>query len=481
MTAATLPWLVRHELRLARRDAGNGKWTTRLLLAVLAVAPVGGGTMLAWQWRNVADMPLGILGLMAAGTFGLMLLMLSGACVYVLRNFHDRADLDLLLSAPIAPWRVLAAKSVAVHVSVSLPLLILCTPFLIASALFGHPGWLGGIVMIAATAMTATSLAFVLAGALIRVAGARRARMIIQIGGGAFATAVAIGGQAPNFAPEAFVRFMHRFDAVPPAPLDWPARAIFGDPLALLVMMALALASALGAARLTAGHLERAAPVMVPARASQAPARFRTGTMRILLSKEVRLLWRDPELLSAMALQLAYMIPAFGLIFAGGGVSAARLAAACVLFAGLLSSSLGWLTICGEDAPELIAAAPVRPVLVLRAKMLAACAPALAIAVVPLAVIAASNPVAAVVAAVMCVVAAVAAAQQQAWAGQPKPRRAFRFRQKGSLLLAIGEYAMAGGWAGAVALMVAGSAWAVVPGVFATGVLAASRRRGLVS
>ena len=475
---ATFAWLVRHELRLARRDAGGSKWRTIVVLAVLMLLPVLGGVAMAWQVRGAAAVPTAQLGMIAAINLGLLLLMLSGACVYVLRNFHDRADLDLLLSAPIAPWRVLAAKSVAVQASVALPLLVIASPFLLASAALGHVGWLGGIVMIAATAVMATSLAFVIAGGLFRSLGARRARIVIQIGGGLFAAAVAIGGQAPNFAPQAFRRFIHRFDAVPPPPFDWPARAFFGAPLPLLAMVALAAAAALAAARLAAHNMAQAAPV--PARAARVrpgAVQFRGGAMRGLLVKEARLLWRDPELLSAMALQMAYMIPAFGLIFSDGGVSTARLAAACVLFAGLLASSLGWLTICGEDAPDLLASAPVPGALVASAKLLAACAPALAIVAVPLLVVATRDAVAAVLAALMCGVAAVASAQQQAWAGDPKPRRTFRFRQKGSLLLAVSEYAMAGGWAGATSLMVQGSLWAAAPAGLAVAVLAASRRR----
>jgi hypothetical protein len=75
----------------------------------------------------------------------------------------------------------------------------------------------------------------------------------------------------------------------------------------------------------------------------------------------------------------------------------------------------------------------------------------------------------------LCPVAAVTAALQQGWAGKPQRRKAFRFRQKGSLLLAVSEYVMAGAWSTTAAMLARGSAWAAVSGAAALLVLAASR------
>ncbi len=478
---ASIFWLVRHELRLALRD-GSARLRTRAIVATLVlVLPTLVGTFLAWRLRGSAAMPHGAFGLLVAANAGLVLLMLSGASVYVLRSFHDRGDLDLLLAAPIPARRVLAAKAVAVHASVSLPLLVIFSPFLIASALFGHPGWLGGIVMIMVTAVIATSLAFGLATALFRLIGARRARKVIQIGGGVFAAVVAIGGQAPTFAPEFFTGLGKALSAPPMPPFDWPARALFGDPLPLLAMVLLAAGAATLAAQLASANLGSQGDPAEAARAAATPSRaFRTGARRrgplgVLLQKELRLLGRDPELLAAVALQLAYMVPAFGLIFVGGGVTNARMAAACVLFSGLLPSSLAWLTICGEDASDLIRAAPVEHDTVLQAKLLAACLPALAMVTLPLLYLMSQSLRAGLVALMLAPIAAVGAAFQQYWIGRPQPRRTFRYRQRGSMLLAISEYVMAGCWAGTASLIVHGLAWAVLPALVAVAVLLGSR------
>ncbi len=496
MTGGSLPWLVRHELRLWIRDGSRaGRIGRAIAVVVLMLLPAGFGFSLALTLRNVPDVPVAAIGPVAAASYALVLLMLSGACIYVLRSFHDRGDLDLLLAAPIPPARVLAAKAFAIHAAVALPLLFITTPFLLASALLGHPGWLGGIAMIVVIAIIATSLAFIVAGGLFRRLGRRRGRITIQVGGGVFAGGVAVLAQTPNFAPDVFGRIKDIVSRTPPPPLDWPARATFGEPLPLLVMLALAAACAFGSARLAARNLIEASALdaataanpldaattataeagAVRAGRNTAIQRFRPGLARILLVKEFRLLWRDPELLSSLALQLAYMIPAFGLIFGGGGVSPSRLAAACVLFTGLLASSLGWLTVCGEDAPDLIAAAPVEPRLVARMKMLAACLPPLAIVSVPVLVTLSQDMRAGAIALLLCLVAAVSAVIQQSWAGRPQRRKAFRFRRKGSLLLAVSEYVMAGSWAGTATLLTRGSLWALAPALLALVTLAASR------
>jgi ABC-2 type transport system permease protein len=478
-TRASLLWLVRHELRLWSRD-GSLRLRTRAIVAVLVlVLPTLIGGAVAWQLRNVTDVPHASFGVVVAANAALVLLMLSGASVYVLRSFHDRGDLDLLLAAPVPPRRVLAAKAVAVHASVGLPLLTIFSPFLIISALLGHPGWLGGIVMIAVTAVVATSLAFVLATGLFKVMGARRARVVIQIGGGVFAATVAVGAQIPNFAPQLFRGIGAWLSAPPPPPFDLPARAAFGDPLALALMVGLAGAMALAAAQVASGRMGRHGEAVdagrIVTRSAAFRGRSRKSLIGVMFAKELRLLGRDPELLASVALQLAYMVPAFSLIFAGGGVSPGRLAAACVLFAALLPSSLAWLTLCGEDAPDLIATAPVPNSLVVRAKLFAACLPALLLVALPIVYVIAIDVRAGLIALLLAPVAAVAAGLQQHWVGRPQPRRTFRYRQRGSLLLAISEYVMAGCWAGAANLLSRGSVWAAPLLVLALLILLGSR------
>jgi ABC-2 type transport system permease protein len=477
MTPGSIPWLVAHELRLWSRDGRRIGWVGRaVVMFMLFLLPIGIGIKLALNAQGAPDVPVRALGPLNAASFALILLMVSGASIYVMRSFHDRGDLDLLLAAPIPPARIMVAKSLAIHASVALPMLFLMSPFAIASAFLGHPGWLGGVVMIIVCAVIATSLAFALVAALFRLLGPRRGRILVQIGGGAFAAGVAVFAQVPNLAPHLWHRMMQAVAVAPAAPFDLPARAALGAPLPLLLLIGLATLAALAAARLAAQRLMDNGPAMVTpaARRHQGARRFRAGSPVALLRKELRLLWRDAELLSSIALQMAYMVPAFALIFNGGEVSPGRLAAACVLFSGLLASSLGWLTICGDDAPDLIGTAPVSPRLVLQMKVLAACLIPLTLVIVPLAIVTANNWRAGLVALLLCPLAAALAALQQHWAGRPQNRRAFRSRQQGSLLLAVTEYAMAGAWSATAGLLIAGSPWAAATAIVALSVLALS-------
>jgi ABC-2 type transport system permease protein len=477
MKPGSLGWLVRHELRLWSRDGRRIGWLGRaVVMLLLLLLPIAIGIRLAMAAQGAPEVPVRALGPLNAASFALVLLMVSGASIYVMRSFHDRGDLDLLLAAPIPMSRVMAAKSLAIHASVALPMLFLLSPFAIASAFLGHPGWLGGVAMIIICAVIATSLAFALVAALFRLLGPRRGRIAVQIGGGLFAAGVAIMAQVPNLAPERWSRIMRAVAAPPVPPFDMPARAALGGPLPLLLLAGLALVAAMVAAQIGARRLMDNGPaVPTPvARASKGGRRFRAGSPTALLTKELRLLWRDAELLSSVALQMAYMVPAFALIFSGGEISPGRLAAASVLFSGLLASSLGWLTICGDDAPDLIAAAPVAPGQALQMKVLAACIIPLGLVTVPISLTLVRDWRAGLIALLLCPVAASLAALQQHWAGQPQGRKAFRYRQKGSLLLAVTEYVMAGAWSATAGLLVAGSLWAGATAALAVMVLALS-------
>ena len=90
-----------------------------------------------------------------------------------------------------------------------------------------------------------------------------------------------------------------------------------------------------------------------------------------LRRKEWVLLWRDPWLMSQSLMQLLYLLPPFFLLsrmFYGEGTGAALLVPVLIMAAGQLAGGLAWLAISGEDAPDLIASAPVTAARVWRAK-----------------------------------------------------------------------------------------------------------------
>ncbi len=476
-------WLLAHEIRLALRSLGGGKglFAKALPMILLALLPAIVGVPLAFALRSLPHGPPSpaALAIVGIALLGVTMLMLPNAAASVLRAFHDRNDLDLLLAAPVPPTRVLAAKSVGLYVGVAGPFVFLLAPFLIASAVLGHPRWLGGLAMILVVAVLATALAFVVARILYRLLGPRRARVVVQIGSGLLGAAVFLAVQARNIAPEQAARAADTLThlGAPPPPFDWPARAALGAPGPLLAMLGLGALGAWGAARIAAGVLAEPMSDAPRARvlADDLKPKFRSGLTRIVVTKELRLLARDPEILAKVTLRLVFLIPVMALVFRGAdGFDGARLASATTFFAGLLASSLAWLTIAAEDAPELLASAPVPGATVARAKRIAACAPPLVVAAVPALFAAARDPWAGLIAMTMAIIAALTGAALQQWYGKPAPRSTFMKRQRGAFATGLGEMLMAGGWAGTALLLARGSALAVLPALLAGGIFYAA-------
>ncbi len=80
---------------------------------------------------------------------------------------------------------------------------------------------------------------------------------------------------------------------------------------------------------------------------------------------------RDPWLMSQSLMQLLYLLPPFFMLwrsFYGDSHGATLLVPVLIMAAGQLAGGLAWLAVSGEDAPDLIASAPVTPARVWRAK-----------------------------------------------------------------------------------------------------------------
>lgn len=463
---ASFLWLVAHEIRLGYRTFGSTKrWRQVLAVVAIGALPCLLGPLLAWGWRGIDASRGPVIGMVSLIAAGMLLLFTSLASVNVLRVFGERADLDLLLASPLPPSRVLAAKSVAIYTTVALPTLTVLTPFILASALLGHPGWLAALLVIGALSVIATSLAQALARALFAALGVRLARTVYQIIGGLLGAVLFLVVQVSNAVPS-FRATVGRIAAhVPHAPLDLPARAALGAPGPLVLMLALAGGIALLTTRLTAASLgDSDAPAATPRR-RPAKVSFGAGPTATIARKELRLLARDAELLSQVLLQLLYLLPIFALLVTSGagGLSLSRIATGCTAIAALLASSLSWLIVCAEDAPELLDAAPVAPTTVARAKLAAACMPPLSLIAVAAATLAWRAPLAAVAVIATSTAAALTMALLQARFGKPQPRRAFRRRVNGSLALTFGELALVGIWAATAGLVITHPLWSLIP------------------
>src|SRR5262249_53750895 len=141
-----------------------------------------------------------------------------------------------------------------------------------------------------------------------------------------------------------------------------------------------------------------------------------TTPKRALRLKEWLLLRRDPWLLSQSLMQILYLIPPAVLLwqgFAEGAGAVVVLVPVLVMAAGQPAGGLAWLAISGEDAPELVATAPIAPSAILTAKVEAVMG-AIALVFLPfVAAVALLSPWHAMVAAFGILVASAAAIQIQ--------------------------------------------------------------------
>jgi ABC-2 type transport system permease protein len=209
---------------------------------------------------------------------------------------------------------------------------------------------------------------------------------------------------------------------------------------------------------------------------SRGETHFRVASpAQALRRKEWSLLVRDPWLMSQTLMQLLYLLPAAFLLwrsfFSEGGV-ATFLSPILIMAAGQLGGGLAWLAVSGEDAPELIATAPVPAANVLHAKTEAVLI-GVAIVFVPLVLmLAAVAPFAALVSLVGVMVAAGSATAIQYWFRAQAKRSHFRRRQTSSRVATFAEALSSNGWAGAGALAATGTWLSVVPGVMVVAMLA---------
>ena len=140
--------------------------------------------------------------------------------------------------------------------------------------------------------------------------------------------------------------------------------------------------------------------------------------------------------------------------------------------AGQLGGGLAWLAVSGEDAPELIASAPVSPGRVLRAKVEAVLGGIAVIFGPFVVVLALFAPFAALVVASGVAIAAGSATAIQFWFRTQARRSLFRRRQVSSRLATFAEALSSIGWAGTGALAATGTWLAIIPGLLVLAILA---------
>jgi ABC-2 type transport system permease protein len=355
------------------------------------------------------------------------------------------------------------------------------------------PRWLFAYGVICALALVATALAVMLTLALFRTIGARRTRLMAQIVAALIGAAFVIGLQlVAMFSTGSLSRFaaLRSSYLLGHAPgleswLWYPARAALGDGLCLAVVIVasagLFLAVTMWAAPRFAGCVLAAASVSREGTTRPGVARaFRTQNVAAALRrKEWLLLRRDPWLMSQSLMQLLYLVPPALLLwrsFALGGHAAVIAVPVLIMAAGQIAGGLAWLTISGEDAPDLVLSAPVMERRLLRAKIEAVMG-SIALIFAPFALaLAFVSPWGALVSATGVAAASWSSILIQLWFRAQAKRSQFRRRHTSSRLATFAEAFSSIAWAATGAIAAAGSPVAVVTAAFALALLFGVRR-----
>jgi ABC-2 type transport system permease protein len=495
---ATLSWLAGHELRLSWRDwlslmtAGRRHRARTVTIALIVFAVFM--HLLAWSMVAPYAAAAADKATLVVATGCLLLswsLLLSQAMESVTRAFYTRSDLDLILTSPVSARKVFSVRIGRIAGSVALIAMLLASPFINVLALLGGARWLVAYGVVAAMGAVAAAFAVALTVALFRLIGAKRTRLIAQIVAAVIGASFVIGlqivailsyGNLSRFAPlQSEWLIEHAPDGG--SILWWPARAALGDAGALATVVAASLL-VLGAAIVVFSarfgeHATAAAGfsnAVVRQRRSLGFRRRSPGSA--LRHKEWTLLIRDPWLVSQTLMQILYLLPPalmLWLSFRESGTALVVVVPVVVMAAGQLAGGLAWLSISGEDAPDLVATAPVTARRITWAKVEAVIGTIAAIFAPLVAALAFASPIAAAVCGLGILVAAASATHIQLCFRVQAKRSQFRRRQTSSRVATFAEAFSSIGWAGASALAASGSWLALFPALIALGVLAGVR------
>ncbi len=492
---ATLNWFARHELTLFWRDwlsmmsAGRSarEGVVKLVLGLAAIGLHGlAYSLLAEPLSGGFSADKAKLVMLTGSLALAFFMMMSQSLEAVTRAFYTRADLDLILSSPAPVRHVFAIRIGTITLTSAAMATVLAAPFINVAAVLDGPHWLAAYPAMLALSAIATALSILAVVTMLHYVGAARTRLISQIIAAIVGASFLIGIQiVAILSTGSMSRFsvLSSQSLIAAAPdltsLLWlPAYALIGTPWALASLSLGALVLLVGVIHLvsprfahysiaTAGLSQRA--VRQAGRSwsfkRRLPSFARRTPRQVLRAKELMLLKRDPWLVSQTLMQILYLIPPAIMLWKNFGESASGfviVAPVLVMAIGQLAGGLSWLAISGEDAPDLIASAPLHRRAVLVAKIEAVLSVITLIGGPILLVMAIASPWAALMTCLGVLAASTAAIAIQMWFRAAAKRSNFRRRQTSSRAATFSEAFSSVMWAGAASLAVAGSGFAAL-------------------
>ncbi|UBF28025.1 hypothetical protein K9N68_09075 [Kovacikia minuta CCNUW1] len=474
MQVGSLPWLLRHELRLWWRDLisrpGVMGWT--IALGVLFTG------LFSLLWLVLSSlrelMPptdLSQFGFwMAAG------LWVVGFCYAFIQSIgqsiialFDRGDLDLLISSPVSSKVIFASRLLGVALTAFLNYCPIVVPSSLMAIALGFPQLVGIYPALAGMTLYAASLAMLLTVLLVRRLGARRARTFVQVVAVFLTGLLFLATQLPNLLIGSNMDNARTTGELlqswfgsgsflgAESPLWFPVRTIFLDPISVL----LTLLTSGGLTWLTVEALhhsfvagtQQSVTLKQKSRSIQ-ETRFVGKFEWAVLLKEWRIIYRNPYLISSTFLQILLLIPALVIVLRGNtggaiGNFSSFVSLMSIVVGESLTQALVRICVSGEEAPDLLKASPVHGPDLRRLKLLAALIPVWVL-LSPLFIILLLRGEAWFLPLIAFVAATICAAVLRLWNSHPLPLAdMFKRQQKlqGDLVLGILEGASLFIWA----------------------------------
>lgn len=387
-------WLLQHELRLFWR-AGLVRRMSAVFLVVAVVLMHMVAAAIAFSLELAPPVAYSAQLLNATGFLGFVFVMMLSRCLYlVIEALYTRRDMELLLTSPLAPTSFIGARAMSIAATVTLEFAALVFPFADIFVLLGHLEWAKCYLVVPALAMLTASLALMIAVGMFRLVGPKRTHVFAQVMAAAVGIGLLLVMQLPSLVPPptaSGIDELGRQVTQGGTAIFWRPAAWFLDgfvpTLAFTVgCMALFAATArmLGARFVSASLLSSALPtVKARARTAEVPG-FRSDPHKILVSKELRLIARDPGLLGQMLQQIGYAAPLALIFWKYQSSGTPWLWLSLILVAGSCASGLSWLVFQAEDAPDLLRTSPTPRKAILRAKVEATMAPLMVLVSLPL-------------------------------------------------------------------------------------------------
>lgn len=353
--------ILRNDLRLLWRDIREGKTRIATNAALLSLLLLVLHLASAFFFSNLNDAPPIAIEAGFWAFFGF--LMLGAAMNQAISLFFERADFDLLLSSPVTTRAVLLARITVLSVSAFLGAAILLLPLLDGIVIGFSLKYVAGYAVWSLLAVLSACAGVWLTLTIVRLLGVRRARIWVQVVAAVLGASVYLSFQIQQHIAAAqktaFLGFLR-------SAVDWLgftqlARGGRSEALPLLVLAVIAGAAAFLTARqlartFLAGMQESSAKPTRVTRIRGGSYRFKSGLARATFLKDLRLILRDPLLLSQILPSFMYILPIFFGLRKLGGV--AVLAPVAIVLAVQFSNLLSDAAAAGEECLDLIRASP---------------------------------------------------------------------------------------------------------------------------